>query len=94
MGRYVHAGVGRELLDGYRCDGCGASALRLGSRDPQGWVAGWTRALLARAATAVLRRVDLCGLCAARTPLPEWDGQALRPLSPVRARLAELARAL
>jgi len=94
MGRYVHAGVGQTLLAGYRCDGCDAEEPRSGPGGPRGWVDGWTRALLARATSAVLRRVDLCTACAARRPLPTWDGRALRPLSPVRARLEDLARAL
>jgi hypothetical protein len=94
MGRYVQSDVGGALLARYCCDGCDAEESPSGAEGPRGWIAGWTRALLARAATAMLRRVDLCGLCASRTPLPKWDGRALCPLSPVRARLEDIARAL
>jgi hypothetical protein len=41
-----------------------------------------------------LRRVDLCPLCAVRTPLAAWGGEPPRPLTPLRAEAQDLFGAM
>jgi hypothetical protein len=94
VGRFLRAGLGEspELL--YRCDSCTVEVVCLPEDGPAGWAAGWVRTLPERRGMEALRRVDLCALCAARTPLAAWDGGTPRPLTPLRAEAGELFRAL